>query len=123
MLVSLTRLGSWIADRISLGLIASLGVAALAGACGGAVAESSPATTPAPLTSPGHDLYSNYCARCHGAALEGKGANPAIDAVRLASLGDQRLRMTIESGKGQMPGFRFSSSETDALIAYLRQPT
>lgn len=75
------------------------------------------------MTSPGRNLYASYCARCHGSALEGKGANPAIDAVRLASLGDQRLRMTIESGKGQMPGFRFSSSETDALIAYLRQPT
>jgi hypothetical protein len=31
--------------------------------------------------------------------------------------------MTIESGKGQMPGFRFSSVETDTLVAYLRQQT
>lgn len=71
--------------------------------------------------SPGQQVYLKSCARCHGANLQGKGNNPKIDAPKLASLGDQRLRITIASGKGKMPAFgSLSTAQVDALITYLK---
>lgn len=72
--------------------------------------------------SPGQQLYVKSCARCHGKNLQGKGNSPAIDQVKLASLGDQRLRLTIQSGKGKMPGFsKLSSGQVDQLMDYLKR--
>jgi mono/diheme cytochrome c family protein len=74
--------------------------------------------------SPGQQVYLKSCARCHGGNLQGKGNNPKIDAPKLASLGDQRLRITIASGKGKMPAFgSLSTAQVDALIAYLKSAT
>lgn len=68
----------------------------------------------------GQAVYQRSCARCHGVALEGRGATPAIDTVRLRGLGDQRLRLTIANGKGEMPAFNgLNQAQVDALIAYL----
>ncbi len=70
---------------------------------------------------PGEAVYLRSCARCHGAALEGDGNAPALTSARLAGLGDQILRMTITSGKGQMPGFgSLTQTQLDALVSYLR---
>ncbi len=79
------------------------------------------AATPTSAVSPGQQLYLKSCARCHGKNLQGKGNSPEIDQVSLASLGDQRLRLTIQSGKGKMPGFsKLSPTQVDSLVAYLK---
>lgn len=83
-------------------------------------AERRSGSATASTQSPGQQVYLKSCARCHGANLQGKGNNPKIDAPKLASLGDQRLRITIASGKGKMPGFgSLSTAQVDALITYL----
>jgi mono/diheme cytochrome c family protein len=82
------------------------------------------ATPAASNKPPGQVVYERSCARCHGRSLEGKGNTPAIDQPKLASLGDQRLRLTIASGKGKMPAFGgLSTAQVDALIDYLRAMT
>lgn len=97
-------------------------VAITASACAdgsGGASNAAPAVTAAPVPL-GQAVYQRSCARCHGAALEGRGATPAIDAVRLRGLGDQRLRLTIANGKGEMPAFNgLNQAQVDALIDYL----
>lgn len=87
----------------------------------GVAAAQPAAAAAAPAASPGEEVYRRSCARCHGANMQGKGNSPKIDQPSLASLGDQRLRITIASGKGKMPGFsKLSPSQVDALISYLK---
>ncbi len=75
-------------------------------------------TAPAP---PGADTYERSCAKCHGPTQAGKEDAPALDAVRLATLGDQRLRMTIQYGKGRMRGYPgLTTQELDDLVSYLK---
>lgn len=104
--------------------------ASLLAACGGsgpAGGDTAPVTTPA-VTEPaaGHSgaaVYAQSCARCHGALREGKGDSPALDDVRMATVGDQRLRLTIANGKGRMPGFGgLTAAQVDALVSYLMEP-
>jgi len=119
--------------RFPFALAAVLTAAGLVVACGGtsppgsaaapapAVVQTAPPATAAPLP-PGAALYTQSCARCHGFNLQGKGATPAIDQLRLSGLGDQRLRLTIASGKGQMPAFGgLSPTQVDALVSYLQE--
>jgi len=69
----------------------------------------------------GVDVYLRSCSRCHGSNLEGRVDAPALDSVRMASLGDDALRMTISYGKGRMPAFgALSQTQVAALINYLR---
>ncbi len=83
-------------------------------------AKTTPAAAPAAALSPGQATYERSCARCHGDRLQGDGATPALDYVRLSGLGDQRLRLTIASGKGEMPAFNgLTPAEVDALVAYM----
>lgn len=71
--------------------------------------------------SPGEQIYFEACARCHGASREGDYESPALDATRIASLGDQPLQFTIAYGKGKMPGFGgLSPDQVAALIYYLK---
>jgi len=79
---------------------------------GGVIVASSP---------PGELIYLRSCARCHGNDRIGDGTAPALDATRVASLGDEPMRFTIAYGKGQMPGFGgLTPTEVDELINYLR---
>lgn len=99
-------------------VLAAVTASACAGGSGGS-ANVAPAATTTPM-SLGQAVYQRSCARCHGVSLEGRGATPAIDAVRLRGLGDQRLRLAIANGKGEMPAFNgLSQAQVDALIAYL----
>lgn len=51
----------------------------------------------------------------------GKEGNPALTSVKLASLGDQQLRLNIAMGKGKMPAFGgLTQVQVDDLVAYLR---
>jgi mono/diheme cytochrome c family protein len=82
---------------------------------------SSGAAAPVAYQDPGAVVYSDACARCHGDYRQGDGTAPALDGVRMASLGDSPLRFTIAYGKGQMPGFGgLSPDQVEALITYLR---
>jgi mono/diheme cytochrome c family protein len=70
---------------------------------------------------PGQLVYVQSCSRCHGVDGEGKTDAPALSTVRMASLGDQPLRMTISYGKGRMPAFGgLSTAQVDELITYLK---
>lgn len=70
---------------------------------------------------PGEFVYSDSCARCHGANKEGAIDAPALDATRMASSGDESLRQLILFGKGRMPGFGgLSDQQVADLIVYLR---
>lgn len=102
--------------------MAALSLAGLAGcASSGGTAGARPATTAATNQPPGQQVYLKSCARCHGADFRGRGDHPGIDQAKLAGLGDQRLRITISTGKGKMPGFAsLSAAQVDALIAYLK---
>ncbi len=84
-------------------------------------ATARPATPTVSNQPPGQQVYVRSCARCHGVDFRGKGGHPGIDQAKLNSLGDQRLRITISTGKGKMPGFgSLSTAQVDALIAYLK---
>ena len=72
-------------------------------------------------SSPGEAVYVQSCARCHGADRTGDYESPALDATRIASLGDQPLQFTIAYGKGKMPGFGgLSPQQVTDLISYLK---
>jgi mono/diheme cytochrome c family protein len=98
-------------------------LAACGGGSSGAGASptaSVPAVTGAPTGDPGAFVYGKSCARCHGGRGEGRGDAPPIDQVRLSTLGDQRLRLVIQYGKGRMPGFEgLTAEQVDQLIAYM----
>ena len=113
--------------RRALFLLPALAAAAaVMVACGAQSSDAGSAAPPAqqsgsgkPLT--GADVYQMSCARCHGVNREGKSDAPKLDVVRMASLGDQPLRFTIQYGKGRMRGFGgLSQAQVDALVAYLR---
>lgn len=109
--------------RAVLPALAALTVVVVLAACGsqsGGSSAAPPATgVMKPLT--GSDVYQMSCARCHGANREGKTDAPKLDAVRMSSLGEQPLRMTIQYGKGRMRGFGgLTELQVDLLIDYLR---
>ncbi len=69
----------------------------------------------------GESVYLDSCARCHGASREGAIDAPALDAMRMASSGDDSLRGLILFGKGRMPGFGgLSEQQVADLIVYIR---
>lgn len=80
-----------------------------------------PAEGAAVQMDPGELTYMRSCSRCHGADRMGKVDAPKLDAVRIASLGEQPLRMTIQYGKGRMEGFGgLTQQQVDDLVVFLR---
>lgn len=81
-------------------------------ACGG----------PAPDAT-GAEIFSQVCARCHGAELQGR-VGPALGAgSHAAEQPDEYLLTTITRGRGGMPSFSRTLSETqiEAVVGYLRE--
>ncbi|HEY0384917.1 MAG TPA: cytochrome c, partial [Pyrinomonadaceae bacterium] len=75
-------------------------------------------------------LYAKSCATCHGKDGQAKTfkakfnhARNLSDAVWQQSVSDEHLFNSISNGKGKMPPFgkKFSESEINALVAYVRQ--
>lgn len=94
------------------------------GACSQQDSGQAASAAPASSGPPGAAVYHRSCARCHGQALEGTAKADPIDATKLASLGDQRLRLLLQSGKGEMPAFGgLKPDQVDQLIAYLGSMT
>lgn len=71
----------------------------------------------------GEEMYLSLCSNCHGAELEG-GLGPGLgQGSNAARQPDDFLRMTITDGRGSMPSFSstLTDSQVERLIAYLRQ--
>lgn len=82
-----------------------------------------PTPTPAPTLTPtpavnATQLYSSFCAGCHGANRQG-GIGPALTPASLAGQSDAEVSGAIARGKGSMPGF--GSALTPAQVAALTQ--
>ena len=70
----------------------------------------------------GATLYTEHCAACHGADLQG-GTGPELAAGSEASeLSDRRYSSRIINGRNDMPAFSeiLTVDQTDEIIAYLR---
>jgi mono/diheme cytochrome c family protein len=107
--------------RVLLGLSVVLAGASIGAACSARGSTAPPQPSGATRGLSGSDVYMISCARCHGDAREGKTDSPPLGDVRIAGLGEQPLRFTIQYGKGRMPAFAALSSEkVDALISFLR---
>jgi mono/diheme cytochrome c family protein len=99
----------------------------------GSTNESTPQTSPTtPVTvapvegevvaAPGATLYSERCAACHGADLQG-GTGPELGTgSEAAELSDRRYSSRITNGRNDMPAFSeiLTVDQTDEIIAYLR---
>ncbi|HSJ82525.1 MAG TPA: cytochrome c [Acidimicrobiia bacterium] len=71
----------------------------------------------------GEEIYLQLCSNCHGAELQG-GLGPALGrGSNAAGQPDDFLRVTITDGRGRMPSFSstLTDSQVERLIAYLRQ--
>ena len=55
----------------------------------------------------GSHLYSNNCARCHGANAEGKGSRPSLKSERIQKATDGELAWLLKNGEAfkGMPGW------------------
>jgi len=106
---------------VSHAIAAPLLALAALGACSGSDQPQAQAQSGVVHELTGADVYAMSCARCHGVNREGKTDAPKLDTTRMASLGDQPLRMTIVYGKGRMRGFGgLSQQQVDKLVAFLR---
>lgn len=76
-----------------------------------------------PEGATGADIYSMLCANCHGAAMEGGIGPPLGPGSNAAEQPDEFLETTIEHGRGRMPSFSASLSETQLslLIDHIRE--
>src|SRR5256885_65664 len=76
-------------------------------------------------------LFAKNCATCHGKDGQANTfkskhhlhARNLTDAMWQANVSDERLFNSITNGLGKMPAFgkRFSESQINALVAYVRQ--
>lgn len=69
----------------------------------------------------GPELFSQLCATCHGARLEGKVGPPLGPGSPSALLPDDYLVTSIRRGIGTMPSFdHLSEEQVSRLVSYLR---
>ena len=90
--------------------------------------------TTSDATIEGQAVYSEYCARCHGADGEGQAnwqqpnpdgtwlAPPHNDTGHTWHHPDAQLLMTINDGRNQMPAFRdtLTPAQQAAVLAYIK---
>jgi mono/diheme cytochrome c family protein len=70
----------------------------------------------------GPDLYSQLCATCHGAKLEGKVGPTLGPNAPSALLPDDYLATSIRRGIGTMPSFdHLSEAQVSRLVSYIRE--
>jgi mono/diheme cytochrome c family protein len=84
-----------------------------------ATAPAAPGASSAPIS--GAQIFSTYCAGCHGVSRQG-GIGPALTAAALSSRSSAQLVTTITSGKGNMPSFssQLSSAQISAVADYIK---
>jgi quinoprotein glucose dehydrogenase len=74
--------------------------------------------------NPGQTSYAQNCAACHGANREGMGDSiPSLQGV-VQRLGEHTVLETIAGGRGQMPAFggSLSQSQLQEIVSYLANP-
>lgn len=76
-----------------------------------------------PSNATGQEIYTQVCATCHGADLSGGIGLPLGPGSNAANQPDEYLRVTITNGRGRMPSFAntLSESQIDAVIGYIRE--
>ena len=112
----------------ALGLLGvTFGLAPLLQPATAAAAKEQPIKIASAVASPtlegaakrGHGLFDHNCAHCHGDDARGD-EGPSLYGLKKS---DARVTKIIKAGiKGEMPAFarKFSDSDVQALIAYLR---
>jgi mono/diheme cytochrome c family protein len=70
----------------------------------------------------GEEIYTQLCARCHGAD-QGGGVGPALGpGSNAAAETDEYLEFTVSNGRGRMPSFpSLTDDQLDRLVEYIRQ--
>ncbi len=77
---------------------------------------------PATAFERGERLYQTNCTICHGYTRQGN--PPLYPALTELQLSPEKIREALNQGRGSMPAFpRFSESDLDDLVAYLRGDT
>lgn len=79
---------------------------------------------PAPLAEEGARIAQQWCANCHAIAHgrqppTGDAASSFPAIARLASTTEMSLRVFLQTPHANMPDYRLSRAETDAVVAYL----
>lgn len=79
---------------------------------------------PAPLAEEGARIAQQWCANCHAIAQgqqppTGDAASSFPAIARLASTTEMSLRVFLQTPHANMPDYRLSRAETDAVVAYL----
>jgi len=70
----------------------------------------------------GEAIFRMNCAGCHGGAIEGASAGPALSGLG-QRMGPDSAARVIRFGRGAMPPHpQFSDAELSELVAYLRDP-
>ena len=71
----------------------------------------------------GAEIYAQLCARCHGAALEGRVGPPLGSGSTAAERPDEYLRTVILRGQGRMPSFSHTldDEQVERVIGFLRE--
>jgi mono/diheme cytochrome c family protein len=90
------------------------------------VAAAQPSLATETLQQRGKRLSQRLCGECH--AIEQSGASPMPAAPRFRELDNRldlsqlprRIRNGLLSGHQDMPMFRFSRDDADAIVAYMR---
>jgi mono/diheme cytochrome c family protein len=79
----------------------------------------SPTATSATVS--GAQIFSTYCAGCHGVSRQG-GIGPALTVAALSNTPSAQLLTIITSGKGNMPGFSamLKSDQISAVANYIK---
>lgn len=76
-----------------------------------------------PEDASGEEIYTQLCARCHGADLSG-GIAPALGpGSPSAEESDEFLEFSIMNGRGRMPSFSstLDDAQLDRLVSYIRE--
>lgn len=90
------------------------------------VLAAAPAFAAETLQQRGREVAQRLCGACH--AIDRRGASPLPAAPRFRTLDDRidlsqlprRMQDGLVSGHQDMPMFRFSGDDADALVAYMR---
>lgn len=70
----------------------------------------------------GEEIYTQLCAGCHGAGLDG-GVGPSLGPdSNTAAESDEFIEFTVRNGRGRMPSFSsLDDQQIDRLVRYIRE--
>lgn len=91
--------------------------------CSAVLAQANPPATDAERIGAGKNLYTNYCARCHGLNMA-TASGAVFDLRTFPKDGKARFVESVTKGKGAMPawGGTLKENEIDLLWAFVSAP-